>query len=141
MIDLLEQSWSKGQLPIIHGIVKNNGLYYKLENSENQIKTTEPVPFSFDFSGNDFSEIDPLFEMKIDKFTLYCGEGSWGGDGFIYIENTETKKLLWCIFADSINPIIKCEMLENKLIAENNNYSQYIFEFENPEKLKHLLIR
>lgn len=136
MINLLEKAWSNGKLPIIHGIVKGNGLYYEIENLKNRIGVAKPIPFLFDFSENSFSRITSLFEIRIGEYTLYCGEGSWGGDGFIYVENTETKKLLWCIFNDTINPIIKCTLSDDKLIAENNNECQYIFDFENPERLK-----
>ncbi len=135
MIELIEQSWAKGRLPIIQGIVKKDGLYYEIKYEENQMKTANPIPFLFDFTGDDFSEIDSFFKTTINNYTLYCGEGSWGGDGFIYIEDTKTKQLLWCLFDDRINPITKCTISKDKLIAENNNSIQYIFDFQNPEKL------
>lgn len=94
MIELLEQSWVKGRLPIMQDIVKKDGLYYEIKYEENQMKTANPIPFLFDFTGDDFSEIDSFFKITINNYTLYCGEGSWGGDGFIYIEDTKTKKLL-----------------------------------------------
>jgi hypothetical protein len=137
-IESLEEAWVEGKLPIIQGIIKRYGLYYQVDNYDDSVIVVNPIPFLFDFSGDYFSHIAVLFEMKFEEYTLYSGEGSWGGDGFIYIEHTVTKKLLWCIFDDRINPIIKCKISDKKIIAENNNGCQYIFELENPEKLKYL---
>lgn len=136
MIDILEHSWAKGRLPIIQGIVKNNGCYYKIKIEETRVETTKAVTFSFDFESDNFSEVNIIFQLKHNQYSLYCGDGSWGGDGFIYIENTETKELLWVLFVETINPIVGCTISNNQVIAESNNGCKYQIDFENPEGMK-----
>lgn len=133
MVEQLVEAWKEEKIPVLQGIVTSAGLYYKIENTESQFIVSKPIPFSFDFSGMYFSAVYSTFTMDFDKYILYCGEGSWGSDGFVYIENKNTKDLVWCFIGD-FNPIIKCTLSDSVLVAENNNGCKYIFEFQNPER-------
>jgi hypothetical protein len=50
---------------------------------------------------------------------LYCGESSYGGDGFIIITD-KNNKIIWIMFHDKINPIKNIKIENNKIIGIKN---------------------
>jgi hypothetical protein len=101
--------------------------FIKININENKLFFTKD-----DFSKNislleeDCSDIDIFRKIKYKKYTLYCGEGSYGGDGFIVITD-ENNKIIWIMFHDKINPIENIEIENNKIIGINNCNKKYKF--------------
>ena len=59
---------------------------------------------------------DILNKIEYKDFIICCGEGSYGGDGFITIMNKDNN-ILWIMFHEEINPIIKIEIETNSVIT------------------------
>lgn len=51
-----------------------------------------------------------------------CGEGSFGGDGFVLLESLTTGKMLWLASFDNSNPFINIQRDKNGFIVTNNCY-------------------
>jgi hypothetical protein len=116
----------KDKLPIINGIItkdefikiniNNNKLYFSKADFDKETSLLE----------EDCSDIDIFREIKHKNHTLYCGEGSYGGDGFITVAD-ENNKIIWIMFHDKINPIENIEIENNKIIGINNCNKKYEF--------------
>ena len=52
------------------------------------------------------------------RFT--CGEGSYGGDGFVLAESDKSAQMMWLISFDDSNPFVKLERNGGFLSVTNN---------------------
>lgn len=77
-------------------------------------------------------------ECKSDELDLKVsvGEGSFGGDGFIFAQTLSSDSFLWLIAFDDSNPFITVRIADDKILVENNLYEVWeinIKEITNPQ--------
>jgi hypothetical protein len=75
------------------------------------------------------SDIDIIKKTEHEDYVLHCGEGSYGGDGFIMITD-KNDKIRWLLFHERINPIEKVEIENNRIIGINNCNKKYEFNID-----------
>lgn len=113
-------------LPIVNGILYSNGHIerYAINADENWHRTVSKDHTTTAISLENIIETvacinDECICADMDiKFT--CGEGSYGGDGFILAEKNKSKQMVWLISFDDANPFVKLERKGNLLFAINN---------------------
>jgi hypothetical protein len=116
----------KNKLPIMNGIITKDK-FIRININENKLFFDESdFDKSISLLEEDCSDIDIFREIKYKSYTLCCGEGSYGGDGFIIIMD-ENAKIIWIMFHDKINPIENIEINNNKIIVINNCNKKYEF--------------
>ncbi len=64
-----------------------------------------------------------------------CGEGGWGGEGFVAVSRFEDDYLLWMAFFDVSNPFEKINVRENVISGVTNLGNTWRFPIDNPERL------
>jgi hypothetical protein len=116
----------KNKLPIMNGIITKDE-FIKINITENKVVLNKnDFDKNISLSEKDCSDINIFREIKYKNYTLLCGEGSYGGDGFIIIMNKDNK-IIWVMFHDNINPIENIEIDNNKIIVINNCNIKYEF--------------
>jgi len=136
----LTNEWKKGRLPIISGILYENGNINWINiESENRIRRVEhgsKLNLNTLMEENEFylSEITILCRKEdISKSIIVsCGEGGHGSEGFIVVEEYETKKIKWVAFFEESNPFEKIEVIDDVIYTYNNLGEKWTFEINNP---------
>ncbi len=131
------------ELPIINGVLYPDGNYDDMfivtdKNNKRNIyhsNTRLQFPFSDDTV---YSSIIIQSEIICDDLNCkaVCGEGSYGGDGFVMLENLITKKLLWLASFDNSNPFISIQRDKNGFIVTNNCNEKWYFDISDTDNVK-----
>lgn len=125
MIDTIQSLWKQDKLPIIDGLYKSNGMYYKLTDNKVVIAELSKKDY-FDWC----SDISIHVKIEYQGIIYCCGEGSWGSDGYIIaIKNNIVE---WLFFGD-LNPIEKIWIDNNEIHAINNCKAEWIIPIFEPE--------
>jgi hypothetical protein len=133
------------QVPIVQSIIFPNGDLLRFERSVDVNEKPENINFS------DKSTIDDFFEQNSEDYISHCyttistenndyiayaGEGSWGGDGIIYVVKKSDNQLVWFLFSDKSNPFIEIKIKENTVIAVSTLNECWTIPINSPENLK-----
>lgn len=129
--ELVLNLWLDEKLPIINGLLLNNGDFYSdIRNSPVRLSQTFD-PNETDF--NDwFSCIDIFQSEEYKNYKVYAGDGSHGSEGYVLVL-TSDDKFLWLLF-DEINPIERFEIKDDIIFAINNCGVKFILPIHHPEK-------
>lgn len=143
--NLIEQKWEEECVPLISGFVfptgeilwvdiycneDNNFIYEKGEASKLNI---EDLISKEDFYWIYVTELKRR-EYKDENIIVSCGEGSYGGDGFVEVRSYLENKLLWIAFFDNSNPFVEVKVEERKIIATNNQGCDWVFSVDDPNE-------
>ena len=122
--------FSREKLPTINGVITKEK-YFKLTMDLNNysMELNESDFYEQYLEEENYSDISISGEITHKNHTVIYGEGSYGGDGFIIIIG-ESNKVKWLMFHDEINPIVKLEITNNKIIGINNCGIKYEFEVD-----------
>lgn len=63
---------------------------------------------------------------------MSCGEGGHGSEGFIVVEENDTKKIKWVAFFEESNPFEKIEVIDDVIYTYNNLGEKWAFEINDP---------
>jgi len=140
----LNQEWKNGRIPIINGVLHENGeiecinISYDLDynrvvkRGSNQniyelIKEKEVY----------FSKISTFRQIKESKNNIVVsyGGGSYGSEGYIVLESNINFRIIWIAFFEEANPFEKLDIIDDKIIAYNNLNEKWIFDINNPSNL------
>jgi NAD(P)H-hydrate repair Nnr-like enzyme with NAD(P)H-hydrate epimerase domain len=61
-----------------------------------------------------------------------CGEGSFGGDGFVAAVDSHTEQLRWLIFSTQANPLVQLRIEQSRLLVENNTGHLWRINLDEP---------
>jgi NAD(P)H-hydrate repair Nnr-like enzyme with NAD(P)H-hydrate epimerase domain len=64
----------------------------------------------------------------------YCGQGGFGGDGFVALCQADTDDPLWVAFFESSNPFVSVSLLANSVVGKTTLDRKWTFPIENPER-------
>jgi len=64
----------------------------------------------------------------------YCGEGGFGGDGFVALCWADTDKPIWIAFFETSNPFVSVSLHANCVVAQTTLDRKWTFPLEEPEK-------
>lgn len=135
MTDLTAQTrklWEQEKLPILNGILLSNGAYYAVSHNvpfTPEIKIT-PQNFKFD-PDYDFSYAIILAETEYNGHKIYCGEGSFGGDGFVMVLD-DVGAINWLFMHEQANPFVNMQVENHRLEIQNNCLVTWRFNLLNP---------
>ena len=133
------------EAPIVQCIIFPNGDLFRFERTiglmENQehIKFLEKSTIDCYFEQNGSEKVSSCFSTtsaENSEYIAYAGEGSFGGDGIIYVIKKADSQLLWFLFSDSSNPFSTVEIQENIIIAISTFSKRWTIPIRSPEKLR-----
>jgi hypothetical protein len=139
ILDIISQLWDKEKLPIINGLVKEDGSFYDIEIGEYCYPVKNDYkPKKIDLSLKNylecFSHIYILQQLTHFEITYYCGEGSHGSDGWLLALDSNNE-LKWLFFSQEANPFEKLWIENNEIHVMNNLNIEWIFPINSPEKV------
>ena len=127
MIDIIQNLWAQEKLPIIDGLYKSSGLYYKLADGKVVFSELPQKDYS-----NWYSNVSISAKAEHQGVTYYCGEGSWGSDGYVIAIRGDI--IEWLFFGD-INPIEKLWIEGDEIHALNNCKAEWVIPISEPSGL------
>lgn len=138
----LNNLWKKEKCPVVNGVIFANGVIKKLEPKEVH-QNVEVPEYTGDITIENLGEecgLTDLYKcMKIDleelNLRVWCGETSWGSEGFIAVSDYTDDNLIWISCLDYSNPIQKVEFLDGKIYATSNLGYLWIYDINNPENV------
>jgi len=137
------REWKNSRLPIINGILYEDGsirnIYVIRHNSISEIKLGERSHINSLINDKDFFTIYAyvLNTVKDNEkmIMVSCGDGSFGGDGFVIVEKLDQTKIKWIFVSDNSNPFEKVRIVNDSIFAYNNLNEKWIFEINNPTNI------
>lgn len=134
-MDLLTTSlklWRKGRLPLLNGLLLGDGRCFAVKHNVpySAVLNITPQDIIID-PDQDYSAIDIMAETVYNDNHIYCGEGSFGGDGFV-IELSDINKIAWLFIHDNANPFVSMQILNGVLYIQNNCQITWRFNLANP---------
>lgn len=128
VLAVIEKLYSQYKLPIINGIITKDD-FIKINFKDGKLEFIRSVFDDNTLRKEECSDIDIIKKTEHEDYVLYCGEGSYGGDGFIMITD-KNDKIRWLMFNERINPIEKVEIENNRIIGINNCNKKYEFNID-----------
>ena len=136
------EEWEHEQLPIIKGILYSDGrvdkIYIDYDDNDKRVlvHNGSTTIDAMSIENDDLSDavIYAKAASEENGITVYCGGGSYGGDGFVVAE-TADEKVLWIAFFEDSNEFERCEIVGSTIIAYNNSDEKWLFNIDTPSKL------
>ena len=140
----LHQEWKNGRLPIINGILYENGAI-EWVNISYDLDYNRVINRGSNLNINDlikdkelhFSAISTSYqtEDKKNNIIVSYGGGSYGSEGYVVVESSVNFKLLWIAFFEEANPFENLEIIDDKIVVYNNLNEKWTFDISNPSNL------
>ena len=142
---MIQEMWKEGKCPLIDGVLFDDGRLFACKYKRVEIrgmsgfsaeipdKKPSAIESAIDMNV-DFSEIDPSF-VAIDAgngIKYSCGEGGFGGDGFVSCSSLPDDHLYWIAFFQRSNPFDDITINKHEIIARNNLGHLWRFSIEDP---------
>lgn len=112
MTSLIERLWLADNLPIQDGLYRADGATYGVQldaSAKGGLKVLAP------FSLEEFLSLHPDMVTSVDTTVerplpdgsgyLFCGEGSYGSEGFFGLLD-QHRKLVWVVYLENSNPFV-----------------------------------
>jgi len=136
ILDIISESWHNEELPVIDGLIKSDGSFYDIEVDDD----CRPVEMNYQPTCRDSyfeycSSVLGFTSITHSGITYYCGEGSYGGDGFLLAINSDNK-VEWLFFSQYANPFEKLWVANNEIHVMSNLNIEWIFPVDSPEKVR-----
>ena len=139
-MDLIKKLLNENKWMVENSITFGDGTVLLLEkvrlnDSAFKIKVKDKTNIETLITENyeNYSFFDVFKIVKEETITIHVGEGSFGGDGFIYVTNNINNELIWFAFFDFSNPFMSAILENNQIIAVTNNDEKWTFSLSNPE--------
>ncbi len=100
------------ECPLVNAIFFPNGDMLVLKNSNFNIDVLceSTIDSFFKYNSHDsVSRFDILNKFASNDYIVSVGEGSFGGDGFVRLDDNNGN-LIWFLFLDNSNPFINAEV-------------------------------
>jgi hypothetical protein len=139
----INSEWANRKLPIVNGIVYSDGSIDLIEISfvgnKRNIQHNGKSSLNNLLSKNELGFSSIMIASKVEdvnkKICVYCGEGSFGGDGFVVVESNIDSCIKWIAFFENANPFEKIEIINDKIFAYNNLGEKWEFDINNPRNI------
>jgi len=139
----LNIEWQNQKLPIVNGIIYSDGsldwINVDYVGDKRKIQFGSRIHLDDLLSNNEVGFSNIIINKKTQSFykkiNVYCGEGSFGGDGFVVVETQNDLHIKWIAFFETANPFEKIDIIDNKVIAYNNLNEKWIFDINNLSNL------
>lgn len=132
--------WHDEKIPIVNGIIYSDGsidwINVDYDADKRNIVHGSKIHIDDLLSNNELGFSSIIVNKKIEildkQINVYCGEGSFGGDGFVVVESLFDLQIKWIAFFETANPFERLEIIGDKIIAHNNLNEKWIFDIHNP---------
>ncbi len=123
--------------PLINAFFFSNGDMLVLNNDNSYIGVLckSSIESYFYYNSEDsVSSFDILNKYETDKFIISIGEGSYGGDGVIQLDD-KSGKLIWFLFLDNSNPFIEVVLIKDYIEVISTKNVKFKIPILHPERI------
>jgi hypothetical protein len=139
----INNEWKNGRLPIINGILYHDGsidwINIDYDNTKRKIEYGSRININELLSEDDFGfsyiGVNDRTKDVNNSLNVCCGEGGFGGDGFVVVESTANDEIIWVAFFETANPFIKVEVTGDTVYAINNLGEKWCFNIYRPKEI------
>jgi len=133
------------EVPLINSLIFPNGDLLVFEHTilgerEKHILNVlckSTIESYFEYNAFDsVSSCDATISTENEDFVVYAGEGSWGGEGIIYVISKKDNQLVWFFFSDRSNPFKSVEIKDDEIVAISTYEECWKIPIHSPEKMK-----
>lgn len=137
--------WENDLCPIVNGIIFADGSIRQLNPKESSqqyydipeysgIETIDKLREKEEIGITNIYKRKPIQIAEL-NILIYCGDGSWGGEGFVAVcEKYEGREMLkWIAYFDYSNPMEKVEYIDSNIVAYSNLGHRWIFNIDRPQ--------
>jgi hypothetical protein len=139
MTSLIENLWLADNLPIKDALHRSNGLS-RAARIDSAVPGGLVLGESFDLDS--FMSRNPELTTSIDitkevsipdgSGFLFCGEGSYGSEGFFGALNRH-RRLAWVIYLEESNPFVEIAPEEGRARATSSSGAMILISLDNPD--------
>lgn len=139
----INYEWHNEKLPIINGIIYADGsidwINVDYDGDSRKIVFGNKIHLNDLINKNELYLSSIMVNKKLEnpekQIMVYCGEGGFGGDGFVVVESQTDFKIEWIAFFETANPFENIEVIDDKIIAYNNLDEKWVFDIHNPANI------
>lgn len=144
--NIVQSRWRNRECPIYNGLLFGDGSRRPVELTRQRVpdgnRTTVRVG-NIEWDKSWFFEIGDRWAALIAHCELplgggamaECGEGSFGGDGYVSITDSEGN-LSWLLFLDDSNPFVRLEQRGKHLVAISSLSEIWDIPIDSPESIR-----
>ena len=111
------------EYPIINSFTFSNGemlvlkSYFIGRRHKIRVLCKSTIESYFDYNKKDYvSSFAVPICVENEKFRVFAGEGSWGGDGIVYVIDKFNNEPIWFLFLDNSNPFKEVQFEEPDIL-------------------------
>ena len=135
MKNIVKLLCEKEKLPFIEGLWHKDTLYQM--NSEYEFILSEKKEMTYkELMSLERLDVNIACRAENEKYNIYGGETSYGGEGFILI--TDKSDNIIFLLLDMINPIVDLKIHDDVITAKNNNHEAFEIPINKPWKMKQI---
>ena len=137
------RNWLQRKVAIVNGVTESSGVVHAIEPIDSPrllpVKLNQKSVCNEDVFG-DLSCTHAIILSETSnsehEITVFVGECGMGADGFVAVEELNTKNLRWIAFFDFSNPFHSVAIEKNLILATNNLNEEWQFAIESPWEIK-----
>jgi hypothetical protein len=145
----LQGHWDAEECPIVEGVIFPDGRIWSISaehvlgNPGVQIEqvlrpqdwtSLAELVAAGPFHCSNLCSNSELVDAAINR-RIICGEGSWGGDGFVAVLKADSGKILWIAFFSTSNPFLSVKLEGDQVIATSNHGIRWRFPLNSPQEV------
>lgn len=125
-------------LPIINGIMYANGhvdnikISVRTDHTRTLCKQKCNIVYTNEMN---YTYAYPNAELIVEEMNckIICGEGSYGGDGFILAVSLDSNQMLWLASFDESNPFVSIYVEKQQIYVVNNCHEVWRIDMIHPD--------
>jgi hypothetical protein len=144
---LIQDIWQDEQCPTINGIIYGTGEILLLDfdrvtEGDDTAVSIRPAGktnvASFLAEHEDYlTSITEFCEIQVQEegVRISCGDGGFGGDGFVAVSRLSDNYLKWIAFFDNSNPFEEVSFAGSQVLAISSHRDKWLFPLAQPEQV------
>jgi hypothetical protein len=123
-----------------NAIIYENNFYSKITGNLINGFSVEKPQLIEEIGQNGWSELYSSLEVKNEKYNVIAGETSWGGTGFVAIQNLKSNSFKWVLHLSTMNNPTEIKIGKNLIsVTTDANYPvgvDFVIPIHKPENFK-----
>ncbi len=142
-MNIISENWRKGKVAIINGVMESSGVIHLIAPGGQprslplklRIESICSDEILANASCTSVAVMDEISNSDL-GIRVVVGECGMGADGFVAVEELNTKQLRWIAFFDFANPFQSVSIQDKFILATNNLNEEWQFAVERPWEIE-----
>ncbi len=142
-MNLTARNWLQRKVAIVNGVTESSGVVHAVEPVDSPRLLPLKLSQKTACNGEALSDVSCTHATVLSEIsnseheiTVFVGECGMGADGFVAVEELNTKKLRWIAFFDFSNPFYSVAIEKNFILVTNNLSEEWQFAVDSPWEIE-----